>query len=151
MNYLGIDYGERRIGLAYADELGIALPIAAAVEPRLEARLQHIGEAIKERRVEALVVGYPYNMDGSVGFKANEVDAFIGKLETHFGLPVHRVDERLTSQQAARDQARLGGRRQKSVAARQAARRTGDLDSRAAALILREFLESQPRDTHGEG
>ena len=44
MNYLGIDWGEKRIGLAYADETGVAIPLQAAVEKSLQARLQHIEE-----------------------------------------------------------------------------------------------------------
>ena len=97
MNYLGIDWGEKRIGLAHADEVGIALPLQAAVAPSKKARMQHIEQMIRERRVDELVVGYPLNMDGSVGFKAKEVDVFIGELERRFKLPVHRIDERLSS------------------------------------------------------
>ncbi|WOO41537.1 Holliday junction resolvase RuvX [Rubellicoccus peritrichatus] len=146
MNYLGIDYGEKRIGLAYADEVGIAVPIPAAVDSEKEKRFQYIAEVIQQRRIQSLVVGYPYNMDGSAGFKAREVDAFIDELTSRFDLETHRIDERLTSHQATSDMAALEGgkrRKKKSVKARQAARRTGELDSRAAALILREFLESR--------
>ncbi len=143
MNYLGIDYGEKRVGLAYADDIGVAVPLPAAVEPTQEARLIHIGEEVTKRRIGALVVGYPYNMDGSVGFKAKEVDAFIAELEKRFALPIHRIDERLSSHQAESDLAAMGKKKPKSVKARQAERRTGELDSRAAALILREFVEQQ--------
>lgn len=141
MNYLGIDYGEKRVGLAYADEVGIALPLPAAVEPTQEARLKHIGEQIDKRRIGVIVVGYPYNMDGSVGFKAKEVDAFIAELERRFPLPIHRIDERLSSQQASADLAASGKKKPRTIKQRQAERRTGELDSRAAALILREYLE----------
>ena len=95
MNFLAIDYGERRIGLAHGDsEIGIAMPVPAAVEPDFEGRLAHIAAEIKARRIGTLVVGYPVNMDGSVGFKAREVDAFIAQLEARFALPVVRTDER---------------------------------------------------------
>lgn len=146
MNYLGIDYGERRIGLAYADEVGVAVPIPAAVENDAETRFKHIGEDIKKRRINVLVVGYPYNMDGSVGFKAREVDVFIDELSKRFALPIYRVDERLTSHQASSDMASMEGprgRKKKSMKARQAARHSGELDSRAATLILREYIDSQ--------
>lgn len=154
MNYLGIDYGEKRIGLSYGeDEVGIAVPIAAAVAPTAEARLAHIASEIRTRRIGELVVGYPYNMDGSVGFKAREVDAFIEKLLTQFGLPVHRTDERLTSADA---QARMreGGkgarsRSKASIQAKLAERKSGVLDSRAAALILQDYLDSLPRPGMG--
>ncbi len=145
MRYLGIDYGERRIGLAYGDEVGVAVPLQAAVEATSEARMEHVLRTAKDRRVTDLVVGYPYNMDGTTGFKAKEVDAFIAQLEARLGLPVHRVDERLTSHQAETDMRALGGggRKKHSVRAQQEKRRSGELDSRAAALILQDFLNQK--------
>ena len=97
MNYLGIDWGEKRIGLAHADEVGIAVPLPAATAATKKARLQHIEEMIKTRRIHEIVCGYPLNMDGSVGTRAKEVDVFISEIEKRFGLPVHRIDERLSS------------------------------------------------------
>ncbi len=141
MNWLGIDYGEKRIGLAAGDELGIAVPLAAAVEPDAEARFGRIGAEIERRRVDELVVGYPYNMDGTVSAKAREVDGFIAELERRFGLPVHRVDERLTSYAAA-EHLKAAGRRPKRKDIRRH-RRTGEVDSRAATLILQDFLDTR--------
>ncbi|QYY37100.1 Holliday junction resolvase RuvX [Ruficoccus sp. ZRK36] len=143
MNYLGIDYGEKRVGLSYGDEIGVAVPIPAAVDSTKKARMARIGEEIKRRRIGALVVGYPYNMDGSVGFKAKEVDAFIAELEEKFELPVYRTDERLTSQQVERGMAAMPGRKRLSPQAQRAARASGEVDSRAAALILQDYLDSQ--------
>lgn len=145
MNYLGIDYGEKRIGLSSGDDdIRLAVPIPAAVEPTKEARMEHIAKEIERRRIGALVVGYPFNMDGSVGFKAKEVDAFIAALELRFSLPVHRTDERLTSQ-AAESQMRMGKpqktRKKQSIKAKQEERRSGELDSRAATLILQDYLD----------
>lgn len=138
MNYLGVDYGEKRIGLSYADELGIAVPIPAAMG---KSKWDIIASVIKERKVDELVVGYPFNMDGTIGFKAKEVDVFIKDLEKRYSLPVHRFDERLSSHQAEMDMEVMGiGRKKKSIKARQEARRTGELDSRAAAIILQDFL-----------
>ena len=77
MNYLGIDWGEKRIGLAYADEIGIAVPLPAAVAASKKARLQHIEAMIQQRGIQAIVCGYPLNINGSIGFKAKEVDVFI--------------------------------------------------------------------------
>jgi putative Holliday junction resolvase len=139
MSYLGIDYGERRIGLAHGDELGIAVPITAAVDPDPEKRLEQIDLVIRERRVKTLVVGYPYNMDGSIGYKAREVDAFIEVLEKRTGLPVHRVDERLTSHEV--ENAFRSDRRYRKKS--RELRAAGDTDSRAAALILQDYLSQQ--------
>ncbi|KAF0094992.1 MAG: putative holliday junction resolvase [Puniceicoccaceae bacterium 5H] len=135
--YLGIDYGEKRIGLAYGDELGVATPLPAVIEPNWETRAKVLGQQIAQRRIDALVVGYPYNMDGSVGFKAREVDAFIARLEEQFGLPVHRIDERLTSHQVE-TQLRAMGRKNSND---RKTRATGEIDSRAASLILQDYLD----------
>lgn len=142
MNFLGIDYGEKRIGLAFADELGIAMPLPAATASTKADRMDFIAAIISERKVGALIVGYPYNMDGSIGPKAKEVDAFIATLEERFKLPVYRVDERLTSEHAASLNTR---KKPKSPKAHQAARKTGVLDSKAAALILQDFLDGASR------
>lgn len=139
MNYLGIDYGEKRIGLSFGDEIGVAVPIAALTQPSLKDRLNALAEVIKTRRISALVIGYPYNMDGSAGFKAREVDAFIERLEARFRLPVHRVDERLTSHQAQADLRQQG----RSTRSDRKVRKSGDIDSRAAALILQDYLNQQ--------
>ena len=134
MNYLGLDWGEKRIGLAFADSLGIAVPLPAAVAATKQARMQQIQAAITERKVDVLIVGYPLNMDGSVGFKAKEVDAFIAVLEGRFKLPLHRVDERLSSHAVEQH---LKGSKKKPD------RKSGAIDSSAAALILQDFLEEQ--------
>ncbi|MGB0334423.1 MAG: Holliday junction resolvase RuvX [Opitutales bacterium] len=134
MNYLGIDWGEKRIGLAYADEIGIAMPLPAAVAASKKERMRHIDSMIRERRIDTLVVGYPLNMDGSIGFKAREVDAFITELEKRFTLPVHRIDERLSSHSV--EQGLRGQKRKPS-------RKSGEIDSRAAALILQDFIEER--------
>jgi putative Holliday junction resolvase len=136
MRCLGIDYGEKRIGLAYGDELGVATPLAAAVAGEFAERMQRIRNLIKERGVTDLVVGFPYNMDGSTGFKAREVESFIAQLEAAFCLPVHRVDERLSSR-AAQDALGLRGHREREL------RKSGIIDSAAAALILQDWLNQR--------
>ena len=95
--YLGIDYGTKRIGLAWADELGIALPIGAVPGVDDQSYLDRIADLIEAKEVNELIVGYPIHMDGTVGVRAKEVDVFIATLEKSFAMPVHRVDERLTS------------------------------------------------------
>src|SRR5471030_1467408 len=101
MSFLGLDYGAKRWGLSFGDELGLAVPLTAAVAPDAEQRFTQVAREITTRKIAELVVGYPYNMDGTAGFKAREVDAFIAELERRFRLPVHRTDERLTSHEAA--------------------------------------------------
>lgn len=134
MRCLGIDYGAKRIGLSHGDEVGVAVPLPALTDVATVEPWERLGRLIKERRITDLVVGYPYNMDGSVGFKAKEVDAFVAQLKERFGLPVHLVDETLTSY-AAESSIRKKDRRD--------VRDSGLIDSRAAALILQDFLDQQ--------
>ena len=134
MRCLGIDYGERRLGLSYGDELGVATPLAAATEAKAEDRLAHVVALARERRVTDLVVGYPINMDGSIGPKAREVDAFIEKLTRVLSLPVHRVDERLSTHVASEH---LPKKRDDEL------RRSGKIDSMAACVVLQDFLDQR--------
>lgn len=132
MRCLGIDYGERRIGLSFGDDLGVATPLPAVTADDRIDRLGEVESVARDRRVTDLVIGYPLNMDGTVGFKAREVDAFIRDLSERTGLPVHRVDERLTTQAA---RAHLPKGRDDGM------RRSGRVDSMAAAVILQDFLD----------
>ena len=134
MRCLGIDYGTKRVGLAHGDDLGVATPLPALVDADQAARWTKLGDTIRARRITDLVLGYPYNMDGSAGFKAKEVDAFAGKLRHEFGLPVHLVDETLTSYAAESTIAKK---------ARRDIRDSGLIDSRAACLILQDFLDQK--------
>jgi putative Holliday junction resolvase len=132
MRCLGIDYGEKRVGLSYGDELGVATPLPALIDPVPRVRMAELAEIIRQRRITDLVLGHPLNMDDSVGFKAKEVEAFAARLKEEFALPVHLVDERLTSYEA---EASIPKHKRRAV------RASGLIDSRAACLILQDFLE----------
>ena len=134
MRCLGIDHGSRRIGLAFGDELGVATPLPALTESDPAARWTALGVMIRQRRVTDLVVGYPFNMDDTAGFKAKEVDAFAERLRGEFGLPVHLVDERLTSYEA---ESTIAKSKRRDV------RASGIIDSRAATIILQDFLNQK--------
>ena len=135
--YLGIDYGTKRIGLALADELGIALPFGTIPGVDFPDWIEEMKRVVNERGVDELVIGYPIHMDGAVGKRAKEVDTFISELTERFSLPVHRVDERLTSVAAAESiQKKPKGKRGKRPP-------DGRIDATAASLILRDFLEGK--------
>jgi putative Holliday junction resolvase len=134
MRFLGIDYGTRRIGLAAGDELGIATPIPALVEAEPAARRRALAAVVKTRRIQEIVLGLPLNMDGSSGFKAKETEAFAEELRAEFGLPVHLVDERLSSHLVE------SGMNQKQL---REIRGKGIIDSRAAAVILQDYLDQR--------
>ncbi|MEY4488414.1 MAG: hypothetical protein RIQ79_922 [Verrucomicrobiota bacterium] len=134
MRFLGIDYGTRRIGLATGDELGVATPIPALVDAELAARRLALAAVVRQRRIEEIVIGYPLNMDGTAGYKAKETDVVAAELRAEFGLPVHLVDERLTSHIAEQ------GMNQKQL---REIRAKGIIDSRAAAVILQDYLDQR--------
>ena len=135
--YLGLDYGTKRIGLALADELGIALPLGTIPGIDFSDWMVEMKRVVKERGIDQFVIGYPIHMDGSVGKRAMEVDAFIAELVQEFSLPIHRVDERLTSVAAAESmQAKSRGNRRRKPA-------DGRIDATAASLILRDFLDGK--------
>jgi putative Holliday junction resolvase len=131
---LGIDYGTRRIGLSYGDELGVATPLPALTEADEARRWAALLEVARGRRVTDLVVGHPLNMDDTAGPKAKEAEAFAARLGAELGLPVHLVDERLTSQEA---ESTIAKARRRDV------RASGIVDSRAATLILQDFLNQR--------
>ena len=133
MNRLGIDYGTKRWGISFSDELDIAIPLPAIVDADIERKWEKLAELVKLRRIAEFVVGYPLNMDGSVGFKAKEIEAFAAELKTSFpGMPIHLADERLTSEAAG-----IGWSEKK----KRQERKSGKLDSRAATLILQDYLD----------
>ena len=136
MRILGIDHGERRIGLALSDPLGIiagGLPTLAVTSE--EQAVDEIRQLVRTREVEQIVVGLPRNMDGSIGPQAELAQAFAAKLEA-LGKPVHLVDERLTTERAQRTMKDAGfshGKRRKHV------------DRMAAQFILQAWLDGRGR------
>ena len=134
MRCLGIDYGEKRIGLSCGDELGVATPLPALTDPSPKVRREQLAALIRRRRITDLVLGHPLNMDDTAGFKAREAEAFAAQLQKDFGLPVHLVDERLTSYEAEQS---IPKQQRRTV------RASGLIDSRAACLILQDFLNQR--------
>lgn len=145
MRCLGIDYGTRRIGLAFGDDLGVATPLPALVSADPLERWSALLLIARERRVTDVVLGHPLNMDDSAGPKAKEAEALAERLRAELGLPVHLIDERLTSYEA---ESGIPKAKRRSI------RASGVIDSRAATLILQDYLDQKlppalldPKDT----
>lgn len=138
MHYLGIDWGKKRLGLSYGDELGIAVPLPAIVAADEQGHLTALGRIIRERKIDVIVIGYPYTVKGTVGQRAREVDAFIERLQACIALPVNRCDERFSTQYVEQSTRALGLKDD---------RRSGWRDSRAATLILQDFFDQQTSST----
>lgn len=134
MRCLGIDFGTRRIGLAFGDELGVATPLPAIVDADTQKRWATLLAIARQRRITDIVLGHPLNMDDSTGPKAKEAEKIGQQLQAELGLPVHLVDERLTSYEAESTIAK---------SKRREVRASGLIDSRAATLILQDFLDQR--------
>ena len=134
MRMLGIDWGERRIGLAVSDPDGqVAVPVATLEVSGERQALEGVAAAGRERECRRMVMGLPLNMDGTEGAMARKTRAFAEKLEKRTGLPVVLLDERLSSWSAER---------QLHAANRKCSRRDGLKDKLAARIILQEYLDS---------
>lgn len=135
MRVLGIDYGRARIGLALSDEEGIvAQPLPALRWSSEKLVLEEIGRQVAECGVGRIVVGLPCNMDGSLGEMAQEAMAFARSLERTVGRAVEMYDERGSSLEADRvlREGKAPRKRRKELQ-----------DSLAAAVILRDYLDSR--------
>lgn len=135
MRVIALDPGTKRIGVAVSDPLGmIANPwgFIEAADPA-EA-LRKIGELVSSLSVEAIVVGLPKNMNGTLGAQAEASEKLASTLRQELGIPVHLVDERMTSKQAEGILIEAGMRRKK---------RKLVTDKLAATIILQTFLDSR--------
>ncbi|MBU2842607.1 Holliday junction resolvase RuvX [Acidithiobacillus thiooxidans] len=130
---LGIDFGERRIGIAVLGELGWA-PQGVATLRNGESGPDWEGFAriLKDWQPRAIVLGLPLNMDGSEGLMVRRVRNFAKSLQRRFPLPVHWVDERLSSHAAE------WMLKERALSAKQ---RAGLLDQAAACEILQTFQD----------
>jgi putative holliday junction resolvase len=132
MAIAGLDLGKRRIGLAIADNEGLAVHPIGALERRSVVRdLELIRSRFVEFEVTRVVIGLPLNMDGTVGPAARAAEAFADRLRDSSGLPVELFDERLTSFEAEERLRELSGKR---------ARDKGSVDAVAASIILESWL-----------
>ncbi|NPU83273.1 MAG: Holliday junction resolvase RuvX [Syntrophaceae bacterium] len=133
MRILGLDYGEKRIGVAVSDELGITAQGLTVLERKnRRADMEALRRLIEEYEVEKIVVGYPVRMDGTKGIQCEKVDRFARRLEETFGLPVLLQEELLTTKEAEEILRAAGTGRKKRKAV---------VDKLAAVLILRSYLD----------
>lgn len=130
---VGLDIGQKRIGIALSDLLGLtAQGVETYHRKNLEADYQYLVQFIKENDVGSMVVGLPKNMNNSLGFKAEEIQNFITGLTQKVDIPVFWVDERLTTVSAERMlvDADVSRKKRKNV-----------VDKIAAVLILQLHLD----------
>lgn len=130
---LGLDVGRRRIGVAGCDGLGLfATGITTIYRTNWARDMLQLGQLARERQVNILVVGLPYNMDGTLGYQARQVQKFAERCARHLNLDLEYVDERLTSYVA--EQLMLA----EGISLRE---NRALIDRKAAAIILQQWLD----------
>lgn len=138
MKYLGLDLGTKTLGLAISDPLCIIATSYKILrhDEDYDSLLPMLKEEIEKNHIEALVLGFPKNMNNSVGERGEIALSFKEKLEEEFQLPVYMQDERLTTRQAeslliSNDTSR---KKRKKV-----------IDSLAATIILQSYLDRKEK------
>lgn len=136
MRVMGLDVGDKTVGVAMSDELGItAIPITVISRTgSLKREIGEIRRLVEENGVECIVVGMPLMLDGTVGIQAQKVEAFVEELRRRLRVQIVTWDERLTTSEVERiliasDQSRM---KRKKV-----------IDKLAAAVMLRSYMESR--------
>ncbi len=131
MTILGLDVGEKRIGVALAEGL-LAIPVTVIDRRVEETDMEMIMALVEEYRAERIVVGLPRLMNGNIGTQAEEILSFCGALAEHVDIPVDTWDERLSTVTAERLLIDTGMKRKK---------RKGKIDAIAASVILQAYLD----------
>ncbi|MCI8741331.1 MAG: Holliday junction resolvase RuvX [Lachnospiraceae bacterium] len=138
MRILGLDYGSKTVGVAVCDPLGITAQgletITRKEENKLRRTLARIEALAAQYEIESIILGYPKNMDDSIGERARKTEEFRDMLVRRCGLPVILWDERLTTIEANEILIESGVRRED---------RKKVIDKVAAVLILQSYLNSR--------
>jgi len=141
--YLGLDVGNRRIGVAVTDELGLTAQPVMTLERGRNGRddLRRLARLARKFGVAGIVVGNPMRLSGEASPQAEKTQVFAAELEALSGLPIHLWDERLTTHEAHQILYEAGHARQEHKQV---------VDQVAATLILRSFMESRQVRSGGE-
>lgn len=136
MRYMGLDYGDKTVGVAVSDEMGITaqpyITITRERRNKLRQTCKQIEDIIREKNIEIIVVGKPLNMNGSEGERIEETREFIEMVRRRTGLTVEELDERLTTVEADRILDATGVAKEN---------RKEYIDKMAAAIILQTYLD----------
>lgn len=137
MRIMGLDYGSKTVGVAISDSLGITAQGIETIERKEENKLRQtlakIEALVKEYEVEKIVLGFPKNMNNTIGERAEKSLELKEKLERRIGIPVIMWDERLTTVEAERTLIESKVRREN---------RKKYVDKIAAVFILQGYLDS---------
>ncbi len=135
MRILGLDYGEKRIGVALCDELGITAQGLTTIHRKNRTKdLEGVAAIIREYGVEMIVLGYPIMLDGSEGIQCDKVKSFARQLGLLLSIPIVFQDETLTTKAAEEILREVNVRKEK---------RKLVVDKVAAGMILQSYLDSR--------
>ncbi len=138
---LGLDIGLKRVGLAGCDGTGlIATGITTLVRSSFEQDVAYLREVVRERRVQILVSGLPYSLNGELGDQARQVQKYARRIAAALELPLEYADERLTSVEAEELM---------KTAGISVSQNKGSIDRKAAALILQQWLDERRQNQQG--
>ncbi|MFZ7945500.1 MULTISPECIES: Holliday junction resolvase RuvX [Bacillaceae] len=137
MRAMGLDVGSKTVGIALSDELGWTaqgLKTLKINEEKQEFGFEEIGQIISEYQVDTVVIGFPKNMNGTVGPRGEASQQFAAEIENRFAVPTVLWDERLTTMAAERVllEADVSRKKRKKV-----------IDKMAAVMILQGYLDSK--------
>ena len=134
MKVLGLDLGTKRIGVAVSDELKIAAHVRKLIERKNDKEtVNSIIAVVEEEQVEKIVIGYPVNMNGTIGERAQYSEKMKVLLEKELSIPIILWDERLSTKEARDIMISASVSRKK---------RKKSIDSLAAQIILQNYLDS---------
>jgi len=138
MRYLGLDLGSRTLGVAISDPTGLIASSYTIIRHNEEydRLISDVQEIVLEKKIDEIVLGLPKNMNNTIGPKGELSFQFKEKLEQQLNIPVHLIDERLTTKQAtdlliSNDTSR---KKRKKV-----------IDSVAATIILQSYLDKKEK------
>jgi putative Holliday junction resolvase len=136
---LGLDIGDRWIGVAVSDPGGILATPLVVIDRKGEIRdIQAIDNIIKQYDVKLVIAGLPKSMNGSIGEQAKKVQTFIHDLNSQGGIPIEFRDERLSTISAQRMMREAAGKSRKNMRD----------DAAAAAIILQSYLDEKSYGTN---
>ena len=137
MRHLGIDHGQKRIGVAISDATGrIARPLTIVAHTSRTADANAIAELATQHAVDEIVIGLPTDADGEIGPRARTVQRFGAVLETLVNCSVKYWDESYSTREAWAVRHRAGMGRKKASQT--------PIDAEAAAIILQSYLDAEP-------
>ncbi|SFS97476.1 Holliday junction resolvase RuvX [Marininema halotolerans] len=140
MRIMGMDVGEKRVGIAVSDLMGwTAQGVETVARTKDDQWLLRVSELIREYEVESIIVGLPRNMDGTIGDKGKSCQEIAEMLKERFSLPVELWDERLSTMAVERTliEADMSRKKRRKV-----------VDKMAASWILQGYLDSKRRNIH---